>query len=187
MSLFFELSMTVLGVLSSTAEGHSYPFSEWLRFIVMMVNFALLVYLLVRFAKKPVSSGIKANREKFLEDLKKAKADKEEAERLLKEAQTKLEEADDEAKKLVQEFQMRAELLASEIIESAKLSAKKILEESQNAARAEADKVFVSMKKEIASQAVLQAEKLLRAKLSVDLDKRLVDDAIGIMEKDDRR
>lgn len=173
--------------MSSGVEAHSYPFTEWLRFIIMLVNFAILIFILVLLAKKPVSSSIKANREKFLKDIKKAKADKEEAERLLKEAQIKLAEADEEARKLIQDAQRRAELLASEVIESAKLSAKKMLEESQRAAKAEVDKVFNLMKRELISQAISEAEKLLRAKLSVEADKRLVDEAIRIIEKDDRR
>jgi len=187
MSPIFVSSLNISWILCSTEEGGSYPFSEWVRFIVMSVNFAVFIYLLVRFAKKPVSAQIKARREQFLDDLKKAKAAKEEAETLLAEAHDKLAKADQEAKELLQDSQGRARVMAEEVVKSAERSAQKILDEAKNAAQAEADKIFATMKREIASRTIAEAEKALKERLSPEVDERLVDQAIGNIGKDDRQ
>lgn len=187
MNATFVSSLNATWIFCFAEEGGSYPFSEWLRFIVMIVNFVVFICMLVWFGKKPVSAAIKARREQFLEDLKKAKEAREEAERLLAEANDKLAKADQEARDLVRDFQRRAQLMADEIIKSAERSAQKILDEAKSAAQSEVDKIFAAVRREITRRAIAEAEKILRERMSFELDRRLVDQAIENIGKDDRQ
>ena len=172
--------------LVATAEGHSYPLSEWLRFAVVVFNFAVFIFILYRFGRQPIAKAISSRRKQFLDDLEQARRAKEEAEKLLSEARAKLEAADAEASALVEDAKRRADLLAQEIIQSAQISAQKLLEEARSAAKAEADRVFLDMKRDVIARAIDEAERMLKDRLSVEDDRRLVDEAIRDLLKDDK-
>jgi len=179
-------ALNILWVVTTSSEGHSYSPSEWLRFAVVVFNFLVFVYLLYRFGRKPVSRALSSRRKQFLDELRQARESKEEAQRLLEEARAKLEAADAEAEALVEDAKRRAESLAQEIIQTAELSARKIMEEAESAAKAETAKVFVGVKREVVARAVGEAERMLRERLTVEDDKRLVAKAVENLVQDDR-
>ncbi len=96
-----------------------------------LIIFGIVVFVLGKFAWKPVLSGLQA-REKFIrESLEEARRDRAEAEARLQEYLDKLDEARNEASALVEEAKRDAEAVKRRLQDEANAEAAKIVERSR--------------------------------------------------------
>jgi F-type H+-transporting ATPase subunit b len=144
--------------------GHAAPMitGEKLKDLLWRtLNFAALVFILVKFGGKPVVDALSSRRRTIEEDLSSLQAKRDEAERAYKEFEIKLEGMELEMEQIVQ----RAVALAKEerhrILAEAEAEARNIRRQAEAAVEAAAAAARHSLQDEVAEQAAAMAEQLI--------------------------
>jgi F-type H+-transporting ATPase subunit b len=173
--------------------GHA-PHINWVSFdyeakgqgpplLFALVNFAVLVFLLVRFAGPPLK-GFLANRHISI------KSALEEGARLRLEAQTRLAEyadriagVDREVDALIGEIRSQAEAEKKRILDQAAAQAAALERDAKERIAAEIARARKELEREVVTAAVAAAEKLLRQSTRDDDQRRLVDGFLSTLDK----
>jgi F-type H+-transporting ATPase subunit b len=133
--------------------------------IYMLIAFSLVLFILKKFAWKPILNALKAREETIEESL--LMAEKTRNEMLVIQAQNEkiLGEAKLERDKIIKEARDLKEEIINEAKKKAAEEANKIIDSSREAIRAERIAVIKEVKEQIASLSVSIAEKILHEKL----------------------
>ncbi|MDZ7765289.1 MAG: F0F1 ATP synthase subunit B [Melioribacteraceae bacterium] len=147
------------------------------------VTFILLLFLLKKFAWKPILNSLN-DRELFIKDsLQKAENAQKEAEALLKKNEENLGKAEEEAQKVINQGREYSENLKSQMLDEAKQEAKKMIDDASAQIEQKNKEAFNNLKAEIAEIAVNAAEKIIRENLDQEKQKQLVEKYIKDISK----
>jgi F-type H+-transporting ATPase subunit b len=141
-----------------------------------VMNFAVLMFILIKFLKKPLADGLKNRREGIraeFEDLESRRAD---AEREYKEYESKLTGIDDELKSMVENAIAQGQKEKERIIEEAERAAEGIKRQAEMAVQNEIADAKRRLKAEIAEQAAIMAEEIIKKNLQDADQDKLVED-----------
>ena len=140
-----------------------------------LFNFALLIFVLWRFAYKPIFKILEERRQK----IEKGIADADEAGvRLQKSTEDSKEIVSisrREASVIIEEAQKKAELRYQEIVASAQEDIKKQSAQEMVKIKKEKDSLMSEVKKEVAQLVVLSLEKFLKEKMDGEKDEKIID------------
>jgi F-type H+-transporting ATPase subunit b len=144
-----------------------------------LLTFAVVIYILGRFAWRPILNGL-SKREAFIRDsLEQARKDREDSERRLAEYTEQLHKARDEASAIVEEGRRDAEVVKRSIQEEARKEAEALLARTRQElqlARDSAVRELYDLAADLATQA---AGRIIRRQLSSADHADLVRDAIA--------
>lgn len=143
-----------------------------------VVNFLLLVFVLGKFAWKPVIKALEDRENKLAADKLAAETARDEAQKIQAELKTRLDNLAAEAHAKMKQVEALASSQKQEIINEAKKSSAQILEAAKAEIEAEKQHALRDVKKEIASVALLAAGQLAKVKVDAKADKTLVDNII---------
>ena len=162
---------------ASEAAGHSaaIPREKWLDLLWRTTNFAGLVIILVFFLKKPFADGLSSRREGIKDQLDALESRKAEAEQLYKEAEAKLAKLDEEVNSIITEAVKQGEAEKEKIITDAERAAGDIRRQAEMAVAHEIAEAKTRLKGEIAEQAVLLAEELVKKNIQPADQSRMVE------------
>jgi len=150
-----------------------------LSFIAQIINFLIVMFLLWKFAYKPVL-GILEDRQKKVEqglkDADKAAKDRSEAEL---EAEKIREKAYGEANEILKNAKEAANTEAADIVKKASDQADRIMKNAKDEAAAAKDKVMKDAKKEISDVVVLALDKIVGEELDSNQKEKLTTRAIS--------
>lgn len=140
-----------------------------------IINFLLILWLLNRFAFKPVLGMLDERREKIskgLEDAELAAHDREQA-------KAEREAAVDEARKEAQAMIARANKIAddtrNEILTTARSEAEKVTQRAREEINAEKERAMAELRGQVADLALAAAGKLVRSEMDGQTQRRLVE------------
>ena len=136
-----------------------------------IILFAILYWLL----RKPISNFISNGIESIVSKFEKARKEKEEALNLLKEAEKKLEEAREEARKIVSYAEEVAAKEKEQIIEEARQTAERIIKMADEEIEKEVYKAKEELKRFAAQKAIEIAEAKIRSSITPELNKKLIE------------
>jgi len=146
--------------------------------IAQFVNFAIVLFVLWKFAYKPVLSHLNERTKKIERGVR----DAEEAKKKLEETSEKEKVILSEAKIEAQEIIKRAEAVAVKdaelIIISAKEQSEKISEDAKKSIEREKGRIITEAKNEIAELVITASEKLIREKIDRNKDKEIIEKSI---------
>lgn len=162
-------------VLDYLALGASGPFTG-ADAIYQLFVFALLMFLLKKFAWGPLV-GIMKQREDYVKnEIEEAEADRAEAQKLLEEQRQQLNEARTEASELIANAKKQSEQMRVELTEAAKVEAERMKEAARREIAQERDAAVAALREQVASLSVLVASKVISKELtSADQDKLIQD------------
>jgi F-type H+-transporting ATPase subunit b len=164
-------------VWASEAGGHGDGHAlNWTDFLLRTLNFAILVAILVKLLKKPISNYFASRREEIQKLLAELEIKKQEAEKKSAEYRAKMASLEDETKKIVSEMIGEGEAERQRIIESAQRQAEYIRQQAQIAVQQEVKAARESLQEEISEMSVAAAEEVLRKSMQADDQTRLVKD-----------
>ncbi len=153
---------------------------DWRILLAQFFNFAILVFVLWRFAYKPVFKLLEERREKIAQGVR----DSEEAGLKLNEALSEkkvlISEARKEAVKIIDEAKERAEKRYQEIIAKSKSDIKLIIEEEKIKLAAEKNAALLSIKGEASKMISMALEKIL----PIGIDSKKEDELIAKTMRD---
>lgn len=142
--------------------------------LAQFVNFAVLIFVLWRFAYKPVLKLLEDRRAKIAQGVK----DSEESEIKLKEAEEKkkeiIAESRKEANAIIEEAKSKAEVKYQEIINKSKGDLRAIIEDEKEKIANEKKLAMAEVKKKTAELVILAIEKVLAEKIDEKKDAELI-------------
>ncbi len=142
----------------------------------MTIVFLGLVFLLSKYAWKPMLNAVKERESSIAESLSAAERAKDEMAKLTADNEKLLEEARLERDKIIKEALATAVTLKEEAKEDASKISTKMIEDAKQVINNEKQAALTEMKNQVASLSVEIAERLLRKNLSDDpSQKSLVD------------
>jgi F-type H+-transporting ATPase subunit b len=137
--------------------------------------FLVLWFVLSKYAFKPITAAVEA-REKALEDaIAGAKADREEALRILEDQKKQIEAARGEAQKIIAEGRVVGEKLHSEMIEETRAQQQDMLERARREIDAEKTRAIAELRREAVDLAIAGASKVIEKNLDDASNRRIVE------------
>ncbi len=143
------------------------------------ITFGLLLWLLKKFAWKPMLGMLEKRETKIREDLQRAEDARADGERLLTEHRKLLKNSELEARKILDEAKSSAESMRQSIVESANEQARQMTAQAKAEIQREKDTALLQLREEVADLAIRAAGKILGTELDADKHRKLVDDFIG--------
>jgi F-type H+-transporting ATPase subunit b len=128
--------------------------------------FLILVFLLGKFAWKPILNAVQAREDAIDQALKQAESARSEMSKLQTSNEQLLKEAREEREAIVKEGRAMRDAMVAEAKEAASQEAAKILESARSQIHQEKMAAVTELKNQVAQLAVDMAEKVLRAELA---------------------
>ncbi|MDN5292875.1 MAG: F-type H+-transporting ATPase subunit b [Eubacteriales bacterium] len=149
------------------------------KFIWALINFLILVFLLKKFAYKPVLNMLDERKRSIEESLTRAEKARDEAERMQKEYEAQLAQAREEAQRIIEQATKLGEQMKEEILANAQAEASKAIQRAQEEIAREREKAVVALREEVANLAVLAAGKVLGRAISVEDHEKMIKEFIA--------
>lgn len=141
-----------------------------------VLNFAVLLYLLVKFAAKPIGAGLAGRRKAIKDEIEELEAKKATAEKSYREFEQKLATVEKDIDKIVERAIAQAEVEKTKIIEKAEQAAADIKRQAEMTIQKEIMEARRTLKNEVAEQAAVLAEELIVKNLTIDDQVKIVED-----------
>ena len=179
-SLFFVICIIYSGTAFGAEEtGHAGEWKEWLWKIL---NFAILVAILVKFARKPLREFLSKRTEIIERSLREAQEARQLAEKALAEVQERLKLKDKEMEEILARTRLSAEKEQNLLIQQGEQMKEKILEQARDNIDYELRLAKEAIKAEAVEVAMELAEKKLKDKLTKEKQVRLIEESLRRME-----
>jgi F-type H+-transporting ATPase subunit b len=147
------------------------------------ITFIALMFILKKFAWKPILTALDQREGAIRESLEKAEKAKEEAQKILEQNQSNLNKAEEESRKIIEQSRSFAEKLKEQMLMDTKQQSKKLLEDASAEIERKKDEAFNGLKNQIAEIAIIAAEKILNENLNKEIQRKIVDKYIGEIAK----
>jgi F-type H+-transporting ATPase subunit b len=133
--------------------------------ITQIIGFLIAVWILKKFAWKPLMGMLEKRREKIKTDLDAAEKIREDASATLVDYQVKLKEIDAEARAKIQEAISEGNRIAAEIREQSRTEAKDIISKARDELSRDIAKARVELRNDMVNMAIAATEKIIAEKL----------------------
>jgi F-type H+-transporting ATPase subunit b len=149
---------------------------KWPEFIASLINFSIVLFVLWRFAYKPIFEMLAARRQKIADSV--ANADKIKAQLTQTESdrQKVLADAGDKANKLIDEARQAAARVRETETQKAIAAAEQIVTKAREAAAQERAQMLASLKREVGRLVVQTTSTVTGKILTADDQKRLTEE-----------
>jgi F-type H+-transporting ATPase subunit b len=147
----------------------------WVLFLLTLGILAWKVFPLI-------AGGLEERQRKIQEAIDTAREDREEARRLVEEQTRELSRARQEAQRLLDETREAAGRLRQELVTGAEAEKVDILERARREMDRERQRVLEQLREETVDISLAAAERLIKARLDTEADRRLVREYIGSLE-----
>lgn len=179
LSGLLALLVSLPAVAAEPGEGATSPFAGDIgNALWTLVIFALVVYVLGKFAWGPLLRGLQSRENFIRESLEKAQRQREEAEARLQEYEERLARARAEASAIVEEGRRDAEVLKRKIEEDARQEAQRILDRARREIDIATDTAVKELYSLAAGLATEIAARILRREINPQDHERLVSESL---------
>ena len=162
------------GAAAEEAKGGLLSPHGGLMFWTLLI-FLVVWVILSRYAFKPITAAVEA-REKALEDaIAAAKADREEAAKILAEHKRQIEAARGDAQKLIAEGRAIGDKLRADMIEETRAQQQEMLERARREIEGEKVRAIAELRREAVDLAIAGASKVIEKNLDDDSNRRIVE------------
>jgi len=172
--VFLQEHAASAGAAAEGAKGGLLSPHGGLMFWTLLI-FLILFFVLSKFAFKPITAAVAA-RERALEDaIAAAKADRDEAARLLAEHRAAIESARGEAQKMIAEGRAAGEKMRSDMIEETRAQQQDMLERARREIEGEKNRAIAELRREAVDLAIAGASKVIEANLDDASNRNIVE------------
>ncbi len=152
-------------------------------FIWTIVTFLILLWLLTKFAWKPLLGMLRKREETIRQSLEDAEKARSELEQLQQKSETLIAEARAEARNIVAEGKAAGEQLKNETLENARQQSDILIKNAEKQIQAETEKAITEIKREVVDLSLEVASKLIRKNLSKADNQALIDETVSNVQK----
>jgi F-type H+-transporting ATPase subunit b len=150
--------------------------------VTQVLGFLLMVWILSRYAWKPLLGALEARRQKIADEFQHADRLKREAEELRSSYDAQLRGIEARARQRLQEAVAEGHKVAAEIKGQAQREAVQRLERAGEEIAHERDKAREALKEQVIQLSMRSAEKVLRTKLDDPMQRKLVGEFLDEVE-----
>ena len=154
-------------------------------FIWTIITFLLVLFLLSKFAWKPLLKVLQEREDEIKSSLKDAEVAKTELEKVNLESEKILNNARAEARKIQAESKSVSEKQRDEIIHKAKEEAKKIVVNAESQIKMEKDLAIKQIQEKVVDLTFSISEKVIKKNLTTDDNQKIIKDSLKSLEKFD--
>ena len=155
---------------------------DWKLLLAQVVNFLILLFVLRRFAYKPMLKFLDDRSKKIEAGLRDAKLATEKLAEIEAKERAVLEEARKESAAMIARTRESAEKTAQKIMIESREESERALNETRRKIEAERESMRTDMKRELAGLVLLATEKVLEEKLKSADDSELIRKAVEKMK-----
>jgi F-type H+-transporting ATPase subunit b len=149
---------------------------NWPMFISQCVSFAIVAFLLHRFAYKPVLKVLEERREKIAESLANAEQIKKELANAQGKSQEILSQANAQGNKLIEEARVSAAKILEQESQKAIATANEIISKARQANEAELARMKAELRREVGRLVVVTSAKVTGKILTTEDQQRLAEE-----------
>ena len=139
------------------------------------LNFAALLFILIKFGAKPIANTLRNRRSAITDQFADVEARRAEADRAYREFEKKLSTIDQDINEIIENAKAQGQAEKERIIEEAKQAAADIKRQAEMAVQHELALAKLNLREEVANQAVLMAEELIKKNLHQDDQVKLIE------------
>lgn len=147
--------------------------------IWIIINLIIFFVLMRAFLFKPIKKTLDKRKELIQKQFDDAKLVNEEANLLKQEYEQKVQTADDESVRIINDAKANAMAEYDKIIGRARDDAQQLKADARKAALEECESIRIGVKEDIAALAMEAAEKVLGANVSADTDSAIFDEFLN--------
>ncbi len=151
---------------------------DWKLLLAQIVNFLILLWVLKRYAYRPILRALSERSKKIAKSMDDAKKIEVELEVLAQERERVMAEARKEAQSLLEGARQDAAALLARTKEEAKAEATAVTQAAEHEVRRMKENIVNEAKGELADLLVRSTEKIVRVKLDSTSDAKLIDEAL---------
>jgi F-type H+-transporting ATPase subunit b len=180
------IAALLLGVAPSAAlasEGGGGLISLDKSIVIQAINFGLLLFILVKLLYKPLMAKMEERTEAIRKSLEEAKAARADAERERAEHAAKLQAAYAEAQAIRATALKEAAEEQRRLVEAARGEATRLVESARSELAQDVRRARQELRQEVSDLAITVAERLIRKSLRDEDHRRIVEDAIGRVDR----
>lgn len=155
--------------------------------LTQIVGFLIALWILKKFAWKPLLGMLEQRREKIKTDLKSAEDIKEDAANILVEYQRQMKEIDATARAKIQEAIADGNRVAGEIRGQARTEAKEIISKAREELSRDVAKAKLELRNDMVNMAIAATEKIIAVKLDEEKQRSMISEFIDELENINRR
>lgn len=183
--IFYLLSIACcllpVAVFAAEAGGeHGGSIMEW---VWRIVNFAILVFILVKFLNKPLKNYLQQRKDLIEKSIKEAREAKELAMKALAEVEERLKVKDKEVEEIISSAKSSGEREKERLVEEGEKLKAKILEQAKTNIEYEVKKAKEAIKAEAVDAAMQLAEEKIKAKMTKDDHEKLLAESLKLIHK----
>lgn len=150
--------------------------------LAQMLNFFILVWILARFAYKPLVSMMQERKERIAKDLADAQAARDEAEQFKADYVAQIANARQEAQQIVEKAVQQAEATTREQLAAAREQIEREKERARQDIVNERDRAMNNLRNEVISLSVAMATKVVAKDMDSETNTKLIEDAIAKLD-----
>ena len=156
----------------------------WQEILTHIIGFLIILFLLKKFAWKPLLSMLDQRKERIEKGFKEIEETKQDVEKLKVQYDKELKDIEQTARQKIQEAIQDAQRLGADIQADAREEAKKILVKARQNVELEIAQAKVELRDEMASLVLAASEKLLRERLDEEKHRQLINKFIEELTED---
>ena len=146
--------------------------------LAQMLNFFILVWILHRFAYKPLVGMMNARKEQIANDLASAEKSRLEAEQIKADYAAQIAKARHEAQEIVEKAHHQAKVSTAEEVAAARAQIENEKDRARQDIAIERDRAMNSLRNEVVSLSVAMAGKVVAKDMNSETNTKLIEDAI---------
>ena len=146
--------------------------------IAQILNFLFLVFVLAKFAYKPLLNIMEERKNKIAADLEAADAAKAESEAVKSEYAAKLADARQEAQAIVEAARKSAQAAHDKIMAETKAEQDQVVAAAKEAIELEKQKALADVRAQVISLSMMAASKIVEQKLGSEEDKKMAGEIV---------
>lgn len=151
--------------------------------ITQIIGFLIALFILKRFAWKPLLGILEERRTKIKSEFEKIDGEKEAVKKLTSEYEARLKDIEGLARQKILEAAKDGQQMANQVKENARQEALEIMGRSRDEIQREVEKAKVQLKNDLVNLSLRAAEKIIQEKLDKEKDRKLIADFIEGLEK----
>ncbi|WP_054705528.1 F0F1 ATP synthase subunit B [Bacillus sp. JCM 19041] len=146
----------------------------WGTALYQLAAFAVLLFLLSRFALKPLLGVMQKRQDMINEQIDSAERNRKEAEKMIEEQREEMKAARVEARELVENAKKAGEQQGQEIVRASKEEAARVHQQALAEIQNEKEQAVAALREQVASLSVLIAQKVIEKELDASEQDKLV-------------
>jgi len=152
---------------------------DWKLLIAQIVNFGIVLFVLWRFALKPLMKVMDKRSQDIVKSLDEAKQIEENLARSEKDRETKIMTAKKDAAKIIEEAREQAGKQGQKIIEEAKGEVQTIVSAAKEQMVQEKKNMILEVKAEVSSLVIATTKKVLSEVVDENIDKQIIEKTLN--------